>query len=81
MNDEKDFIEFKLAEAEEITGRQLSASELATEFAKLGPSDRVHYLMKMKNSDAYVDARTASKRYVYEHMLRETHKKLRDIQR
>jgi hypothetical protein len=81
MKDENDFIKYHIAKSEKITGRQISPSELATEFAKLGPSERVDHLMKMENSDEYVDAREASKRYVYEHLLNETHKKLRAIGR
>jgi hypothetical protein len=81
MTDEQNFIEHKLVEAEEITGRRLSPDELATEFAKLGPTDRVHYLMKMKNSDAFSTPREASRRHVYERALKNVHEKLRAIQR
>ena len=81
MSDEQNFIDYTLENAELATGKRLSPNELAIEFAKLSPTDRVFNLMKMKNSDAFSTPREAVKRHVYERALKDTHERLRKIDR
>jgi hypothetical protein len=76
-----DFIEEMQTEAKLRFGKELSPAEVATEFAKHGFEARIHHLKQLDTGDAYVDARSASKRFVYEHLLRETHKKLTALSR
>ena len=76
-----DFIEEMQTEAKLRFGKELSPSEVATKFAEHGFEARIQHLKALDTGNSYVDARTASKRYVYEHLLRETHKKLAAISR
>lgn len=81
MTDERDFIDHTLKTSELVTGKRLSPSELAIEFAKLSPADRVFNLMKMEDSDAFSSPREAARRHIYERALKETHERLRKIDR
>jgi hypothetical protein len=76
-----DFIEEMQTEAKLRFGKELSPAEVATEFAKHGFEARIQHLKQLDTDDAYVDARAASKRFVYEHLLREVHKKLTALSR
>ena len=76
-----DFIEDTLKTSELARGRQLSPNELAIEFAKLSPTDRVFNLMKMEDGDAFSTPREAARRHIYERALKETHKRLQAIDR
>ena len=76
-----DFIEEMQKEAKLRFGKELSPAEVAKKFAEHGFEARIYHLKNLDASDSYVDARDASKRYVYEHLLRETHKKLAAISR
>jgi hypothetical protein len=85
MEDKRSYIEFTQSRAKAIRGRELTPAELAADFAKVEFAQRIEVLDALdrdaKSGDAYRDAREASRRYVYEHLLRETHKKLAAIQR
>lgn len=76
-----DFIEDTLKTSELARGKRLSPNELAIEFAKLSPDDRVFNLKKMEDGDAFSTPRQAARRHIYERALKETHERLRKIDR
>jgi hypothetical protein len=66
------------------TGRELTPSEMGREFARYGLEDRVNYLDELdreRQSGAPLSIREAAKRLVYERALKDTHEKLRKVDR
>jgi hypothetical protein len=79
-----DFIEEMQTEAELRFGKTLSPQEVATEFAKHGFEARIQHLKNLKKNDepiSGVHLRDAAKRQVFERALRDTHERLRKIDR
>lgn len=83
MEDNRNLIEHNQDRAKLIEGRELEPDEMATEFAKLGLSDRVDYLdrlnVELANSD--LSLREAAKLIEGNRALRDTHDRLRKVGR
>lgn len=80
--DTRNFIEQTLARAE-IIGHDLSPADMATEFAKLGESERVDCLERIGTdlSGSELSVRKAAEFHVYKRALRNTHDTLRKVGR
>jgi hypothetical protein len=77
-----DFIEEMQKEAKLRFGKELSAAEVANEFAKHGFEARINHLKTLEDNDEpIVHLRDAAKRQVFERALRDTHERLRKINR
>lgn len=76
-----DFIEEMQTEAKLRFGKELSASEVANEFAKHDFEARIHHLKNLKAADSFGTVREAANRHVFERALRSTHDNLRKIDR
>ena len=76
-----DYIEEMQLEAKERFGKELSPSEVANEFAKHDFEARIHHLKNLKTADGFATPREAAQRHVYERALRNTHVRLRKIDR
>jgi hypothetical protein len=84
MNDGRNFIEQTLARSEMVTGKQMSEAELATEFARLSPVERVDHLMKIDGDLKATDfptPREAARFHTYYRRLKSAHENLRAIDR
>jgi hypothetical protein len=75
-----DFIEEMQTEAQLRFGKELTAAEVATEFAKHGFEARIQHLKNLEKNDE-PHLRDAAKRHVIERALRDTHRRLAAIQR
>jgi hypothetical protein len=84
MSEQRNLIESTIVRSEKATGTPMSAIELATEFAKLSPAERVDHLVKidddLKRTD-FADARAAARFHSYRRRLELTHKRLSAIDR
>lgn len=76
-----DFIDEMQSEAKLRFGKELSAGEVADEFAKHGFEARIQHLKNLKTADSYGTPREAAARHVFERALRITHDRLRRIDR
>lgn len=83
MADERNFIEQTLERSELVTGREMSPSELSTEFSKLTPTERVDHLTRISGDlkGANLSVREAARLHSYHRGLKSTHEKLRSIDR
>jgi hypothetical protein len=80
----KDFIEELQTEAKLRFGKELSAAEVATEFAKHGFEARIVHLKNLEKNDEPISGahmRDAAKRQVFERALKDTHFRLAKISR
>jgi hypothetical protein len=76
-----DFIDEMQTEAKLRFGKELSPSEVASEFTKHDFEARIQHLKNLKTADSFGTAREAAKRHVFERALRSTHDRLSKIQR
>jgi hypothetical protein len=76
-----DFIQELQTEAKLRFGKELSAAEVATEFAKHDFEARIHHLKNLETDDAFSTPREAARRHVYLRALHSTHERLRRISR
>jgi hypothetical protein len=83
MEDKRNFIEYTQARAEKATGRALSPSELASEFTKVSPAERVDHLVRIDGDlrDANLSLNEAAKFHAFRRALNSTHERLRSIDR
>lgn len=83
MADERNFIEHTLVRSELITGREMLPSELSTEFAKLGPTERVDHLTRISGDleGTNLSVREAARFHAYYRGLKSAHENLRKINR
>jgi hypothetical protein len=84
MTDKRNFIEQTLSRSEMVTGKPMSEAELATEFARLGPVERVDHLMRidgdLKGTD-FPTPREAARFHTYYRRLKSAHQQLQAVQR
>jgi hypothetical protein len=80
MAEDRDYIEEAQQEAQLRFGKELSAQELATEFAKHDPEARIHHLKTLRD-DGEVSVRDAAKMLEFRSALRSTHEILRKANR
>lgn len=76
-----DFIEEMQTEAKLRFGKELSPSEVASEFQKHDFEARIHHLKNLKTADSFGTPREAARRHVFERALRSTHEQLTKIKR
>jgi hypothetical protein len=84
MADQRNFIEQTQARAKAYHGKELSPSEMATEFAKFGIDDRANSLDLIDRdlaSGEPLSIREATKLRSYVNALRKTHETLRKVGR
>lgn len=84
MTDDRDFIEKAQSISRKRIGRDLSPSEMATEFSRWGIEDRTDYLHKIDGELAPkqpLSLEAAARRHAYQSALRSTHERLRRIDR
>jgi hypothetical protein len=75
-----DFIEEMQKESQLRFGKELTAAEVATEFAKHDFEARIFHLKHLEKNDE-PHLRDAAKRHVLERALKDTHERLRKINR
>jgi hypothetical protein len=76
-----DFIDEMQTEAKLRFGKELSPSEVASEFAKHDFEARIQHLKNLKTADNFGTPREAASRHVFERAIRSTHDRLRRIDR
>ena len=76
-----DFIIELQRESQLRFGKELSPSEVASEFQKHDFEARIQHLKNLKTADSFATPREAAARHVYERELRSTHERLRKIDR
>jgi hypothetical protein len=76
-----DFIEEMQREAQLRFGRELSPAECADKFALHNFNARIDHLKNLKSSDAIPNVRDAATRLTFERALKDTHERLRRIDR
>jgi hypothetical protein len=84
MDDKRTFIDQRQARARGHYGHELSADEMATEFAKLDINERVEALDHLDRETASgepLSIRDAARRHKYARALRSTHETLRKVDR
>lgn len=83
MEDNRNFIEYIQARAAKTAGRELSPSELADEFKKVGPAERVDHLVKIDGDlgASNLSIEKAAKFHAYRRALNNVHRSLTDIDR
>jgi hypothetical protein len=84
MADERNFIDKAQSISQKRIGRDLSPSEMATEFSRWGIEERIKYLDAIEgeltpNEPLSIEA--AARRHAYQRALRSTHERLRKIDR
>jgi len=80
MSEDRDFIEEQQAEAALRFGRELSPEECAAKFAGHDFEARIFHLKNLKTSDD-LSLPDAAERIGYERALRDTHDRLRKVDR
>jgi hypothetical protein len=83
MADERNFIEQTLTRSELVTGREMLPSELSAEFSKLGPTERVDHLTRIRGDleGVNLSLNEATRLHAYHRGLKSTHERLRKIDR
>jgi hypothetical protein len=81
---DRNFIDYTLARAElKNKDHVMTPAELASEFAKLGPSDRIDHLMAIGGDleGTILSVKEAAEIHAYRRALRNTHDNLTKINR
>ena len=82
MSNDRDMIARTQSRARGIMGRELSADEMATEFAKYPLNERIDILEDLgADQKTYSSVREAAKDHSYQSALFAIHEKLRKIDR
>jgi hypothetical protein len=81
MAEDRDFIDEAQQEADLRFGKELSADELAMEFAKHDFETRIHHLKTMRDDASELTIEQGAKRHTYERALRNMHDRLRKVDR
>jgi hypothetical protein len=82
--DTRDFLEQAQSVTRDKIGRELSPAEMGREFSRWARDDRVRYLQQIEvenRSGKPLSIREAARRMVYERELRDTHERLRRVDR
>jgi hypothetical protein len=80
--DTRNFIEQTLDRAEIHDGKELSPDEMAKEFAKLGPNERLEHLDRMKmESSGEISIEKAARQLSYARAIKNMDQRLRKVGR
>lgn len=82
MSDDRNFIDKTLSRYRNVNGSDAAPEDMAREFAKLGPADRVENLEMLEGEmREYSGPEEAAKYYAHVRAIRSTHEKLRKADR